>query len=145
VPLLDAGLRAGSRGDGVVGVQQHLQRLGYYAGPANGEMDGPTDAAVRRFQQVAGVTGDPAGAVGRPTAVALLAGGDRPVLRVGAHSEDVHRLQHALAVALNRTLPPTGDFLSMTQQAVRDYQASRGLPVDGTVAAATWSALQQGR
>ena len=145
VPLLDSGLRAGSRGDGVVSAQQQLQRLGYYAGPANGEMDGATDAAVRRFQEVAGVTGDPAGTVGRATAVALLAGGDRPVLGVGAHGEDVHRLQHALAVALNRPLPPTGDFLSMTQQAVRDFQASRGLPIVGTVAAATWTALQQGR
>ena len=145
MPLLDAGLRAGSRGDAVVTVEQHLQRLGFNPGPASGEMDGPTDAAVRRFQEVAGVTDDPAGTVGRATAVALLAGGDRPVLRIGAHSEDVHRLQHALTVALNRTLPATGDFLSMTQQAVRDYQASRGLPVDGTVAAATWSALQQGR
>ena len=142
LPVLEAGLQPGSRGEAVLTVQQHLQRLGFYT---TAQLDGPTEAALRQFQEAAHVTGDPAGTVGRTTAVALLAAGERPVLSRGDSGEDVRRLQHALAVALGRPLPPTGNFLSLTQEAVRDYQASRGLPADGIATEATWIALQQGR
>ncbi|MGW8703366.1 peptidoglycan-binding domain-containing protein, partial [Streptomyces eurythermus] len=43
------------------------------------------------------------------------------------------------------TVSADGDFGSGTQQAVRDYQTSRSLGVDGQVGPATWGALQAGR
>jgi peptidoglycan hydrolase-like protein with peptidoglycan-binding domain len=145
LPQLHAGLRPGSRGTTVVILQQHLRRLSDYKGAIHGQLDQQTADAVRRFQSTAKVTGDPTGSVGRSMAVALLAEGDRPQLTFGATGKDVTRLQQALALALERPLPATGTFGSATRQAVRDYQSSRGLPVTGTVATQTWTALQRGR
>jgi peptidoglycan hydrolase-like protein with peptidoglycan-binding domain len=145
LPLLERGLGLGSGGAVVATLQQQLQHLGYHQGPADGRLDEQTVEAVRRFQTEAGVTGDPSGTVGKPTAVALLAAGPRIELANGATGEDVHRLQHALVVALGRTLPANGDYRSTTGQAVSDYQSSRGLPVDGTATEQTWAALQGGR
>src|SRR5262249_43067634 len=70
--------------------------------------------------------------------------GYRPVLATGSTGLDVQRLQRALTAALGRTVPVDGSFGSVTDQAVRDYQSSRGLAVDGTVRTATWSALPAG-
>jgi non-ribosomal peptide synthetase-like protein len=145
VPRLERGLVLGSAGAVVVTLQQQLQHLGYHQGPADGRLDEQTVDAVRRFQADAGVAGDPSGTVGKPTAVALLAAGPRTELATGATGEDVHRLQHALVVALGRALPVNGSFRSTTRQAVSDYQSSHGLPVDGTATEQTWAALQGGR
>jgi peptidoglycan hydrolase-like protein with peptidoglycan-binding domain len=142
---LDSGLAAGDSGPLVVTVQQHLRRLGYYPGDAHGGFDEPTSEAVRRFQAAARVVEDPPGTVGRATAVALEAGGDQPEMAVGSRGDDVHRLQHALIVALGQPLQPSGTYGTTTAAAVRDYQSSRGLPVDGAVGARTWAALQTGR
>lgn len=38
-----------------------------------------------------------------------------------------------------------GDFGSGTDQAVRDYQSSHALTVDGIVGSGTWGALQSGK
>jgi Putative peptidoglycan binding domain len=65
-----------------------------------------------------------------------------PKLTYGDRSEDVKRLQQALAAALDRPLPVTGYFGELTMQAVRDYQRMRGLSVTGAVDEATWAALQ---
>ncbi|WP_308283170.1 Pls/PosA family non-ribosomal peptide synthetase [Pseudonocardia nigra] len=145
VPHLDVGLASGSEGPVVVTLQRQLQGVGYYAGPAHGRFDEPTAEAVRRFQAETYVFGDRRGTAGRATAVALLAAGPRPPLAHGATGEDVHRLQHALVVALGRPVSLNGSYLAPTQQAVADYQFSRGLPVDGTVTEQTWTALQGGR
>ena len=51
----------------------------------------------------------------------------------------------ALTAALGRSVPIDGTFGSVTEAAVRDYQSSRGLFVDGYVGEKTWSALQRGR
>jgi peptidoglycan hydrolase-like protein with peptidoglycan-binding domain len=145
LPVLDRGLGPGSEGAEVVTLQEQLRHLGYHQGPADGRLDEQTVESVRRFQTEAGVAGDPSGTVGRATAVALLAAGPRTGLATGATGEDVHRLQHALVVALGRSLPANGTFGSTTRKAVSDYQSSRGLPVDGTATEQTWAALQGGR
>jgi non-ribosomal peptide synthetase-like protein len=142
---LDAGLAAGDSGPLVVTLQQHLRRLGHYAGDAHGRLDEPTVAAVRAFQAAAGVVEDAPGTVGRSTAQALEAAGTAPELAEGSRGEEVHRLQHALLVALGRSLPRNGGYGSATAEAVRDYQSSRGLHVDGAVGPSTWAALQKGR
>jgi len=60
----------------------------------------------------------------------------RPVLRQGARGEDVRVLQRNLG-----GLAADGIFGPKTTQAVRAFQASRGLVVDGIVGPATWGAL----
>jgi peptidoglycan hydrolase-like protein with peptidoglycan-binding domain len=50
----------------------------------------------------------------------------------------------ALNAATDAGLDVDGDFGSLTDSAVRDYQSSRGLEVDGIVEPATWGALQAG-
>jgi non-ribosomal peptide synthetase-like protein len=142
---LESGLRVGSEGPTVATLQRQLGALGLYPGAAHGDFDEPTAAAVRTFQAQARVTNDPRGTVGRATAVALVAAGPRPTLGVGATGEDVYRLQQALIVALARPLSASGNFRSATRDAVSDYQASRGLLVDGTAGDQTWTALQEGR
>jgi peptidoglycan hydrolase-like protein with peptidoglycan-binding domain len=56
----------------------------------------------------------------------------------------VERVQRALTAALHRTVVIDGDFGAQTEQAVRDYQSSRGLIPSGIVRLGTWSALQSG-
>src|SRR5690606_9680310 len=82
--------------------------------------------------------------VGRSTAMAIQAAGPRPPLGPGATGEDVHRLQHALIVALGKPLRATGAYRASTQSAVAEYQTSRGLPATGVVDDLTWAALQGG-
>jgi len=60
----------------------------------------------------------------------------RPVLRQGARGEQVKVLQRNLG-----GLAADGIFGPKTTQAVRTFQASRGLVVDGIVGPATWGAL----
>ena len=120
---LDSGLAAGDSGPLVVTVQQHLRRLGYHRGDAHGRFDEPTSEAVRRFQAAVRLVEDPPGTVGRATAVALEAAGDRPEMAVGSTGEDVHRLQHALIVALGQPLQPNGTYRD------HDRRGGTGLPV----------------
>ncbi len=68
------------------------------------------------------------------------------VIRIGSRSSEVQRVQELL----NKRLEPCpvlrldGIFGKMTESAVRHYQISVGLPVDGIVGDATWSALIKG-
>lgn len=64
----------------------------------------------------------------------------RPVLRSGDRGEDVFRLQTALN-ARGAGLNADGDFGPRTEAAVRRFQDSKGLFVDGIVGARTWAAL----
>lgn len=71
---------------------------------------------------------------------------DRPVLQVGAAGRDVADLQHLLNnTELHPRLTPDGDFGPATDSAVRGYQASRGLGVDGICGPQTWEALYAGK
>ncbi len=85
------------------------------------------------------------GVVGARTWTALLSAGSRSALRVGSTGDPVSRLQRALTAALGRSVPIDGSFGPVTDAAVREYQSSRGLYVDGYVGEQTWSALQRGR
>lgn len=64
----------------------------------------------------------------------------RPTLHRGSWGEDVAMLQRALR-ADGAAIAVDGDFGAATDAAVRRYQLTRGLTVDGIVAAATWQAL----
>ena len=64
----------------------------------------------------------------------------RPVLRRGSRGEPVRRLQRALTAA-GFAADVDGDFGRLTLAAVRAFQASRALVVDGIVGSNTWRAL----
>ncbi|MCP2167768.1 glycoside hydrolase domain-containing protein [Goodfellowiella coeruleoviolacea] len=108
-----------------------------------GTFDAASVAAATAFQQRTGLAAT--GVVDARTWTALLSTGDTPLLKQGSTGAAVSRLQRALTAALGTALGIDGDFGPNTDKAVRDYQGSRGLGVDGVVGPATWSALQAGR
>jgi len=70
----------------------------------------------------------------------------QPVLKRGAAGEAVRRLQ-ALLMLHGYALPrygADGDFGTETEAAVRKYQTDHGIPVNGIVDEATWTALSAG-
>ncbi|MCY3911159.1 MAG: peptidoglycan-binding protein [bacterium] len=67
-----------------------------------------------------------------------------PTLKRGDESEDVALLQQQLATAgFALALAANGSFDASTAAAVADFQASRGLTVDGICGPHTWIALQE--
>jgi peptidoglycan hydrolase-like protein with peptidoglycan-binding domain len=136
-------VRRGSTGAHVSAAQQLLKNNGFFPYDVVGSFGPVTEDAVLRFQRSRLMYAD--GVVGPRTWTALLSAGSQPALRVGATGDPVSRLQRALTAALGRSVPIDGSFGSVTVAAVRDYQSSRGLYVDGYVGEQTWSALQRGR
>lgn len=136
-------LRAGSSGAQVSAAQSLLNAQGFSVGTVDGSFGAKTTAAVTAFQKARGLGAD--GVVGARTWTALLAAGTVPALSQGSTGSAVERLQRSLTAALGRTVSADGDFGPGTEQAVRDYQTSRSLGVDGQVGPATWGALQAGR
>ncbi|MEW2498676.1 N-acetylmuramoyl-L-alanine amidase [Streptomyces nodosus] len=136
-------LRSGSTGAQVSAAQSLLNAQGFDAGTVDGSFGPKTTSAVTAFQKARGLAAD--GVVGARTWTALLSAGTTPALSQGSTGAAVQRLQRALTATLGRTVTADGDFGSGTQQAVRDYQTSRSLGVDGQAGPATWGALQAGR
>lgn len=62
------------------------------------------------------------------------------VLSLGAHGSSVRVVQNRL-VALGHKLTPDAQFGPLTERAVRAFQSSRKLAVDGKVGRNTWAAL----
>jgi peptidoglycan hydrolase-like protein with peptidoglycan-binding domain len=117
----------------VAGLQVALRAWGFYDGPIDA-IDGPgTRAAVRAFQQRAGLPVD--GIAGRRTRAALGPLGRpfraRRVLRQGAFGWDVAVLQFALTRAGIYRWPIDGFFGVETMRALTRYQRTRGLLADG--------------
>src|SRR5215218_7922435 len=65
-----------------------------------------------------------------------------PTLQEGSSGEAVEVLQRALQRAGFDPGPIDGEFGPLTAEAVRSFQAARGLVVDGIVGPQTWSALE---
>ena len=65
-----------------------------------------------------------------------------PTISIGSTGGDVRRVQRIFV--MTKVLLPaniTGNFDSMTQQAVEDFQQGAGLTMDGIVGPNTWQAL----
>jgi peptidoglycan hydrolase-like protein with peptidoglycan-binding domain len=128
-------------------LQVALKALRLYSGPIDGLAGSGTRRAVRRFQRrrrlpVDGVAGPRTrralGRRGRPSLGAR-------AMRVGHRGWDVAALQFLLR---RRGAGPgsiDGGFGSATAAAVRRFQRSRGLGVDGVAGPATVRALRSGR
>ena len=165
-------LRNGSRGPNVVRAQVMLNRIGrnYPAIPRIPSVDGifgpQTEAAVRTFQRIFGLTED--GIIGKATwyrLVRLYVGvnslaelesegqtfyavqwQDPGRLQEGSRGQSVRQLQFMLRVLSEYTesIPPLqedGIFGPRTQEAVIAFQRFAGLTPDGIVGPATWKAL----
>ena len=74
-------------------------------------------------------------------AEALTQPSTRPTLRRGSSGSDVQFLQQGLKDLGYDPGPIDGIFGSLTERAVKDFQAANGLVVDGIVGKQTWAAL----
>ncbi|HEY6737845.1 MAG TPA: glycoside hydrolase domain-containing protein [Actinopolymorphaceae bacterium] len=137
-------LRSGASGNQVEAAQCLLKARGLYEPePPTGTYDATTVEAVRAFQTERRLT--VTGELDAKSWTALLSQGSTPTIRQGASGEAVRRLQRALTAALGRTVGIDGQFGPLTDAAVREYQDTRQLDVDGIVGPDTWGALQAGK
>ena len=111
------GLQLGDSGPSVRRLQELLNGLGYWVGPANGVFGDSTQQAVWALQKVAGLTGD--GVVGTRTIAALATGTaptPRPAVRQldrsrsqerPSHGDPVGKLAYTLNTSNRRVATPT--------------------------------------
>ncbi len=164
-------LRRGDSGDPVTVIQRELNTIGRnYPAIPRVDVDGifgeSTERAVRTFQQIFGLTSD--GIVGQATwnrLVMLYTGILRlaeldsvgvtifgssleypEALRLGDENDYVATLQYFLAVISEfydtvPSVPITGYFGELTQQAVIAFQRTVGIVADGVVGRRTWDEL----
>lgn len=160
-------LREGDRGEAVRILQQTLRSSNVYFGPNSGIFGPQTKDAVRLFQSISGLQQDGIAGSNTLQALGLLSSGSnfasnpfpstpsQPLaqsgsslnrfsgrtLRRGDRGEDVRRLQ----VELNRKGYDTGGIDSIygpaTERAVRNFQLSEGLSIDGVAGSRTLTAL----
>ncbi len=159
-------LRPGDRGSGVISLQTRLKQLGYYNGALDGIYGSGTTAAVTAFQRASRLTAD--GVAGSRTYAVLYAGSTAaapvqtaapapvitpapavtgavgPTLRSGSSGAAVSLLQTALR-NLGYTVSATGTYDEQTLAAVRKFQSSNALAVDGVAGSQTQTVLYSGR
>lgn len=141
-------LRRGSSGPAVTQLQRTLANRGYFNGPITGYYGRITESAVRRYQQANGLVAD--GVAGRNTLLALGGrnGNTPPIastrLERGSAGPAVSQLQDRLRVIGFYNGPTTGEYGALTEAAVRDFQSSRGISVNGIAGPTTLAALQRG-
>ena len=68
----------------------------------------------------------------------------QPTIHPGATGDAVRRAQRAVRRTPNLTIVVDGIFGPKTEDAIRLFQDSEGLAVDGVVGPATWAALPDG-
>jgi hypothetical protein len=118
-----------------------LKEKGVYGGMLSGVYSKRTAAAVARYRAQVSLT--PGTKLTRRTWVALLSSGSAPLLKYGAASEDVRRLQRALT-ATGNPVAITGTFESTTTSAVKVYQRALDRRMTGVVTPKLWSLLRAG-
>ena len=134
--------RVGHTGALVKAAQCLLTEQKLYRGAVDGVYDAPVAAAARKYRAAHGLPA--AGTVGRRVWVAMLAQGTTPLLKYGAASDAVRRVQRALNAADGAGLAVTGVFEARTTAAVKRYQKDHALPQTGVVTPAVWTRLLAG-
>jgi hypothetical protein len=128
----------------VVPIQCLLKQQHRYKYAVTGRWNSQTTVALSGFQAAVGLPKSTT--VTRNTWTALLVrGNSRTLLKVGMRNPDATRVQRAMNAAMVSNLGVSGTYYPITQRAVSAYQKAVGLPVTGTVTAATWAALERGR
>ena len=144
-------LNRGNRGTQVIALQQKLKDAGHFNPKVTGFYGPQTQAAVRSFQQARGLAVD--GIAGSKTLSVLYgssgggtsgSGSTVPTtssLKRGTRGTAVTQLQNTLKAKGFFKGPVTGYYGSITEEAVRQFQRSRGLPIDGIAGSSTLVAL----
>jgi peptidoglycan hydrolase-like protein with peptidoglycan-binding domain len=132
----------GATGGAVRRLQRALRRTPNLGVVVDGVFGSATDAAVKEFQEGAGLTVD--GIVGPLTWNALPDGGPMPLLKEGSTGDVVRSLQTVLtngAPGQWNTTPQgiDGDFGPHTRASVEAFQTWGGVSSDGIVGDRTWS------
>jgi peptidoglycan hydrolase-like protein with peptidoglycan-binding domain len=157
-------LQRGDRGPTVRVLQGRLVAAGFPCDPVDGILGAGTERSVRAFQESRGLDVD--GTVGLQTWTALLTdqratppekspvkvaqrteamqGELPPRCKRPSKGQAVKRLQERLRHLGFDPGPIDGSFGGRTEQAVKAFQAQRGLEVDGIVGPGTWAALLAG-
>ncbi|MGZ4469671.1 MAG: glycoside hydrolase domain-containing protein [Nocardioidaceae bacterium] len=146
VPVDLAGYGALTRGDHgrqVTALQCFLRQQGFGRLPVSGRFGAQTVTAVRRFEFSHGLP--ETGAVTRRDWMVLTSGGTTPLLKYGAASDAVRRVQRALNAASGAHLAVTGVFDGRTRAAVQRYERAVHVPASGVVTGDLWVLLQRGR
>ncbi|SKB12207.1 Peptidoglycan-binding domain 1 protein [Planktothrix sp. PCC 11201] len=151
---------SGDSGTQVRQIQQRLQELGYFNANATGNFGGLTKDAVIRFQRDAGLSAD--GIVGPKTLAALglgviisppldtgntgNTGYNRNLIGLGRGDSGpgVSDLQRRLQTLGYFNQTPTGNFGSVTENAVIRLQQDYNIPATGLVTEATLAVLNNG-
>ena len=114
-----------------VAILQHLLRARGFGPEVDGVFGVVTEKAVRRFQGNQGIAVD--GVVGPVTWSRLFI-----TVRRGSTGEAVKGVQVRMNLRQADPIAVDGDFGSLTEQAVRDFQRSQAIEVDGIVGPITW-------
>lgn len=137
-------LRPGNSGAAVTQLQNRLRGLGFYNGPITGFYSRLTEEAIADFQssREMNVTG-----IADPTTLAALqkSSTGNPTTRIlqrGSRGADVTQLQNQLKSLGFFNGPVTGYYGELTETAVRNFQRSRKVAVNGMVGPTTWAVLQ---
>jgi peptidoglycan hydrolase-like protein with peptidoglycan-binding domain len=141
-------IQRGDSGQDVKDAQQALKDRYYYFGDVDGYFGNHTYAAVIRYQHDRS-TGEFL-ALSWPLKVDGIIGGstwgrlDPDPAKKGAKGPSVLLLEYLLTASSNPPWDPgplDGDFGSLVETAVKNYQTDMGLPNTGVVDKATWTAL----
>jgi peptidoglycan hydrolase-like protein with peptidoglycan-binding domain len=135
-------IRRGAEGALVTAAQCLLKEQGGYDGELTGVFDEALVDAVRAFRAEHEMAAR--ASITRTVWTALLSAGRRPLLKYGAASGDVRRLQRALNAADSAELAVTGVFEGRTTAAVKRYQGDHRIARSGVVLPALWRLLQSG-
>ena len=154
-------LRYGMKSDAVRRLQEDLKTLNYYTGTVTGNYGTITQEAVRRFQKKNGLAAD--GIAGPRTLsklATLMSGGvsggtgssgsvssgtvtSGTLLKQGSSGAAVRALQENLKTLGYYTGTVTGNYGSLTKEAVRQFQKKNGLAADGVAGARTLAKISE--
>jgi peptidoglycan hydrolase-like protein with peptidoglycan-binding domain len=136
-------LQLGSQGQAVLELEQLLTKLQVYRQPAKGIFNEAVEFSVKLFQYRVFLRSD--GIVGPLTWQGLYteAPVNMPILRFGSSGAQVSNVQEVLKISKHYNGEIDGDFGTLTEKAVRAFQKSFGIKVDGIVRQETWTALSQ--
>ena len=164
-------LKKGSSGTRVEQLQQRLLELGYYNGTVDGDFGEATETAFKLFQEkmglyvdgVAGSDADYLFADDAPAFKAAAAEEEKPAsdkeeladtgvaaeaqevssmrYATGDYSDDIYKIQERLISLGYMTGEADGEYGSMTEVAVKNFQTANGLEATGIVEQATYDKL----